>query len=246
MKPAYIIIGVQRSGTTTLHNAICQHPDLPAPRWPLYEAHFFDYTHRWNRGREWYEQDLDGAGDKTPTLLDHPLAPARVASLYPDVPIIAVLRNPVERAFSHWQKATTKGFEQLSFREALEAEAERAARLNGNFSWYDDYYLSHFHLTAYLRRGRYADHLPLWLDRFPNLMLFRAEDVWRDLQSAVEAVWAELGLPTTHKVQVVRYQRLGDEQFPPDTRRWLEQYYVPHNERLAALLGDDRWLWRDA
>lgn len=107
--PNFIIIGAQKSGTTWLFKTLANHPDVFMPR---REMNFFEHPDRMAKGFDWYEKHFDSAthesaiGEKTPTYLCvneiAPFEPHRHIHEYaPDVKLIAVLRNPVERALSH-------------------------------------------------------------------------------------------------------------------------------------------------
>jgi hypothetical protein len=112
--PNFIIIGSARSGTTSLYNYLVQHPGIaPALR---KEVHFFDYNYQ--RGCSWYQGQFPThpymhymqtihrqamiTGEASPYYLFHPYVPQRVAQLLPEIKLIALLRNPIERAFSHY------------------------------------------------------------------------------------------------------------------------------------------------
>jgi hypothetical protein len=98
----------------------------------------------------------------SPTYLHAPKAPSRIAAMFPDVRLIVLLRNPVERAFSHYWKARNVDYEELeTFEDALEAEPERLSACRS-----DDFENSARHLYSYIDRGRYANHLEPWLDYF--------------------------------------------------------------------------------
>jgi hypothetical protein len=130
--PSVLIIGAQRSGTTSLFNYLVQHPDVLAPLGK--ESHYFDLRYArgvwWYRGRFPYAHRLRRGAltlDASPYYLVHPLVPRRVAELLPGARLIALLRHPVDRAFSHYQHAVGDGRESLSFAEAIARERERLA-----------------------------------------------------------------------------------------------------------------------
>ena len=145
--PSFLVIGAQRAGTTTLFDQLLLHPDLHGPvggrgevTWADKEIHFFD--ERFLLGPTWYRSFFPltlqrrrararggdvVAGEATPYYIFHPLVPERVAVTIPDIRLIAVLRDPVERAYSHYQMMRRSKREELSFEDALEAEADRLA-----------------------------------------------------------------------------------------------------------------------
>src|SRR3954453_12461513 len=110
-------------------------------------------------------------GEASPSYLFHPLAPDRVARLLPDARLIALLRSPVERAFSHYQHEVALGREPLSFEEAIDREDER---MRGELEHMlrDPYYFSHTWWNyTYVARGRYAEQLERWFADFPREQL---------------------------------------------------------------------------
>jgi len=131
--PDFLVIGAQRSGTTTLFYDLCRHPQVAGS--PVKEVHFFD--HHFSRGVGWYRSffpptaaqerarrrggELLG-GEATPNYLFHPAAPERAAETVPHVRLIAILRDPVDRAYSHYRKSVERRVERLSFEAALAAE----------------------------------------------------------------------------------------------------------------------------
>jgi len=106
--PNFIILGTQKAGTRWMLNMLVQHPDIFMPN---HEVHFFDRPDNYAKGPEWYATHFEGAreekaiGEKTPSYLildkkDPPGMPRRIHELVPQAKLIAILRNPVERAIS--------------------------------------------------------------------------------------------------------------------------------------------------
>ncbi|WP_287276577.1 MULTISPECIES: sulfotransferase domain-containing protein [unclassified Okeania] len=136
--PSFIIIGAQKRGTTSLYNYMIEHPQiLPASK---KELHFFNWVSKpGNRkkpeGVDWYLSQFptipDGknliTGEATPDYLVDPHTPQRMFNLVPDVKLIVLLRNPIDRAVSHYHhnRGISKKREPLPFRQAIEKEPER-------------------------------------------------------------------------------------------------------------------------
>lgn len=106
--PNFLIIGTQKAGTRWMLNMLNQHPDVFMPD---YEVHYFDRADNYSKGPDWYATHFEGArgqaaiGEKTPNYLmsdaaDPAALPRKVHELLPDARLIAILRNPVERAIS--------------------------------------------------------------------------------------------------------------------------------------------------
>jgi hypothetical protein len=128
--PNTFIAGVQKCGTTALHHILTQHPDIFIPRAPQ-EIHFFDVDENFRKGIEWYEslfREWNGQriiAQTSPLYLFEPVVPSRIHAAIPDARFIVILRNPVDRAYSHYWHEVKHGAEALSFEAALDKESER-------------------------------------------------------------------------------------------------------------------------
>ena len=180
-------------------------------------------------------------GEATPSYLVHPRAPQRVAALIPDVKLITLLRNPVDRAFSLYQHRVDQGLEQLSFEQAIEAEEERIQGEADRIRNDERYASDRFHLYSYLYGGIYADLLKEWLGFFPRerLLILRSEDLFSSPHDCYQTVLRFLGLPEVWEPHWYDAINAGgyEEPMNPATRRELETYFKPHNEQLSSLLG---------
>ena len=238
--PEFLIVGAQRCGTTSLYGYLAAHPDVAAPL--VKEVQFF--TDNFDRGESWYRAHFPlGAGvafDATPYYLFHPLAAARAKAVVPDANVIALVRNPVDRAYSHYRHSVEQGHESLPFAEALDAEDARvrpeAERLAG-----DPSYRSTAHrVFSYVSRGEYASQLERWLERFGDrVLVVRSEDLYAEPAPVYDDVVRFLGLPPREKPPFVIHGRAtrAADGMAPDIRRRLVAHFRPHNARLAELLG---------
>jgi hypothetical protein len=250
--PDFIIIGAQKCGTTSLYRFLTeQHPGI-APALEK-EIHFFDIA--FGKGLNWYRahfptilykqylkkvrgQDLI-TGEASPYYIFYPHASRRIFETVPQVKLIVLLRNPVERAYSHYHHQVTRGRETLSFEQAIEAEPQR---LSGELEKIlaDENYISfnqaHF---SYLARGIYVDQLQAWTNLFPpeQLLILNSEAFFADPAATYRQVVAFLNVPesvlqSTRKRNVGSYQKMS-----PATRQRLVEYFRPHNQRLYEYLG---------
>src|SRR5688500_3157158 len=168
MLPSFLILGGQRCGTTSLYRYLAEHPDVHPGL--VKEIQFF--TVNYARGVDWYRSQFppESAGgqtfDASPYYLFHPAAPDRAAGLLPEAKLIALLRNPVDRAFSHYQHNVGNGVEDLSFEDALEAEEGRLAGEEERLAR-DPAYTSPAHRSySYVARGKYPAQLERWFGRY--------------------------------------------------------------------------------
>jgi len=255
--PDFVVIGGQRCGSTSLHAALERHPAILTAR--IKEAHYFDHHHVW--GERWYRGHfplgLSGTlrqrrygsrplvGESTPYYLMHPLVPARLHSLIPNAKLICVLRDPVSRAYSHYQHEVARGHETLSFEDALAAEPERIAGERERLE-IDPAYRSHayFH-HSYVTRGRYAEQLERWLALFPRtqILIVQSERLWREPGSVMAEVEHFLGIPESEGA--VAFEHHQGRRYPAmagETRRRLTCEFEQSNEELYRLLGE-RYDW---
>jgi len=250
--PDFLVIGAQKCGTTALYAYLRWHPQVSGPAWK--EVSYFDRHYR--RGESWYRGQfpsrpwlwLRGAragrtslvGEASPSYVLHPYAPERVRALVPGARLVVLLRDPVDRAYSHYQHEVSLGREPLTFEEALAREPERLAseldRLGdtGYFSrpWWD---------FTYATRGRYAEQLERWLGVFPReqLLVLSSEQLRRETAEAYGRVLEHIGAPP---FALDDYPPIFEREYAPmapATRAELERSFAPHNDRLFELLGED-------
>ena len=238
--PDFLVVGAQKAGTTALYAYLRWHPDITGPSFK--EVSFFDrhYAH----GERWYRAHLPitrraHVGEASPSYLFHPLAPERVKRMIPDARLVALLRDPVERAFSHYQHEVALGREQLSFEDAIEREDERmegeVERMLGDPAYFSYAWWNY----TYVSRGLYAEQLERWYDVFPReqLLVLPTDELAADTAGTYRRVLDFLGA-RPHDLDA--YPRIFDRDYDdmdPATRTRLRQRFEEPNERLADLLG---------
>jgi hypothetical protein len=249
MLPDFLIIGAQKGGTTYLYNVLRRHPYFQAA--VKKEIHFFD-TPRFGRGVDWYrthfpqQQHRNGqrviTGEASPYYLFYPHAARRVAETIPQAKLIVLLRNPVDRAYSDYQHTLRQGNETLGFGEALELEGERLRGEKEKILADESYRSIKYRRYSYLARGIYVDQLEEWHRHFdPNqLLILKSEDFFARPSVTLELVLEYLGLPERDfELEGKRNEGGYSEPMDSDTRRWLQDFYEPHNKRLYEYLGKD-------
>ena len=187
--PDFIVAGAQRCGTTSLHSYLSQHPGICMTREK--EAHYFCWDLLYDQGLEWYEGHFrhcpEGlvVGETTPDYMYLPGVPERMAKDVPDARLVFILRNPIDRAYSHYWHEVQLGWERLTFEQAVSSEPSRIPR-----SPEERYHFS------YVDRGEYAKHLARFLEHFPeeqvHVMLF--EDMRGELGAALSPLFGFLGV----------------------------------------------------
>ena len=249
--PDYLIVGTQRGGTTTLHHWLAGHPGVLPARLTK-GVHWFDTG--FGRSEAWYRSNFPServrsaaarrlgyepvVGEGSPYYMFHPFAPSRIASVLPDPRLLVVLRDPVERAWSQYHHEVAKGFEDLPFEAALEAEGRR---LQGEAARLEDpraTSASHQH-HSYEARGRYADQLEeLWrqVGRDRVLVLF-SDDLSADPVGTMTTVHRFLGLPPVVPDTEKRWNLRSKPAMPEAARSRLVEAFREPDARLAELLG---------
>jgi sulfotransferase family protein len=175
-KVGFLVIGAQKSGTSALDEYLRHHPELCLPSQK--EVHFFDADELFATAAVDYARYHANfkpqpqhrlMGEVTPSYLYWPTGAERIAAYNPAMKLIALLRNPVTRAFSQWNMARQKGREPLPFLEALQAEPERARTLPPHLA----------KRFAYVNRSFYARQLERLWRYFPReqTLLFKSEEL---------------------------------------------------------------------
>ena len=242
--PDFVIIGAQRGGTTSLYAYLSAHPQVePAA---TKELHFT--TDRYQRGLDWYLGQFPAelppetiTGEATPYALFHPLAPRRLREVAPAARLVALLRNPVDRAYSHYLLERSRGDETLDFASALDAERERLAGQEARLA-IDPTYVSPAHKHAsYVSRGDYAPQLESWFSVFPReqILVIRSEDLYERSAETFAQVARFLGISPHVPIPFTQHNRMSGPPLDPAIRRRLSQHFAPRNARLAGLLGWD-------
>lgn len=259
LEPSFMVIGGQRCGTTSIFNDLSAHPDVARP--PVEKGTDY-YTLHYARGREWYRGHFPVAGasrvraglgaprplafEACTYYLYHPFAVERIAHDFPDIKLVVMLRDPVERAFSAFKHELARGYEvETDFRRALELEENRLAgeveRMRDDVS-----YESHAHRhLGYKSRGEFAAQLERVLAHFPRdqVHVMDSEAYFADPAREYTALLDFLDLRPARLPQFAQHNARPSAPMPSDARGLLEEHFAAHDERLAALLGREPY-WR--
>jgi hypothetical protein len=249
--PDFIIIGAMKSGTSSLFTFLSQHPQLIAAS--RKEVHFFDgglkpTKDNYAQGPAWYREHFPlkrdiSAGQKTfeasPLYIFNPLAPRRIAELLPSVKLIAILRNPTDRAISHYFHETRKGRESLPIMSALLAEDERLRPVLQA----QDYKSSTYIHCSFKSRGRYREQLDRYVDLFgpEQMLILGAEKFYADPTSSLQQVCRFVGVDESYTPADLRPRNVGTNRsaVDPEVYEYLDDYFGSHNQALYELVGED-------
>lgn len=244
--PRYFIVGAKRAGTTSLDEYLVDHPlvlrGLVAKGCRYYDVNY-------SRGPAWFRRQLPPAvlvdrwerrlgrrpvvGESSPYYAYHPDAAARIAADVPDARIFFVIRDPVERAWSHHRYETARGFETLDFQAALEREQDRLATGDAAARAF-----AHRHFS-YLGRSTYAPQVERLHRHFApeQVLVVQGEELFTDPAGTMARSFAHLGLPPHRQATYPAYKALGPAAVPPPSAAWLRERLADDRPRLAALVG---------
>lgn len=250
---SFMIVGAQKAGTTALSAFLSAHPNLFLP--PI-EAHYFDAD-----GLDWkepdhtvYEEKFDAArpgqrvGAKTPVYMYWDNSIKRIQAYNPDIKLIVVLRDPAQRAYSHWKMEVARGCESMPFCDAIRAGRarihiqEEAKHLNKR-------------RFSYVERGFYAPQIERIFKHFArDQLLFMTHDQMKsDLHASLDQLCAFLDVPTfqTHpRNEIIRpkLKQFNPRQVDilppsPDDLAYLNHLYADDITATSALIGLDLTPW---
>ncbi len=253
--PDFLIIGAQRSGTSSLYKWLSRHPNVvPSLR---KEVEYFSIEHL--RGERWYRGHFPLAVrrrvaqlrnrpwqtfEATPDYLFDPRAPQRAASLLPSAKLIVLLREPSSRAVSHYHHNVRLNLEELDLVAALQAESARLAPEWPQLANDPGYRATPFRRYSYVARGRYADQLERWLAHFrrSQILIMRSEDLFADPEMYFAEILDFLGLPAWQPPEFRNYSYTNPlagsyEPPPPAVADFLTEAFDDAGTQLSALLG---------
>jgi len=246
VKPNFIIIGAPKCGTTSLYNYMIQHPWI----YPALEKEVRFFDQRYHKGINWYKANFPtifikllcfvkgiafATGESTPTYIFDPTVPGEIYKHMPNVKLIVLLRNPVDRAFSNYNMEVKNGAENLSFEDAIQQEERRLKERNIDVLKDGTKYTYNELHYAYKERGKYIAQLDQWLKYFDakQILVRKSEELYSDPESLLNDAFAFLGLPA-YKLEKYKifYPGKYTSELTPETREGLDRYYYKYNMEL--------------
>jgi len=249
--PDFIIIGAQKAGTTSLYAYLCQHPQILSPA--SKEIHFFDGDRspgedNFEKGESWYRSHFPRKStlgidkktfEATPFYLFNPLVPKRIFKLIPKVKLIVLLRNPTERALSHYFLEKRNNRESLPVLDALMAEDNRLESVIKK----KEYRNKAFRYHTYKSRGLYKNQIERYLNYFSRkqILIIDSEKLSSDTNNTLKQIFGFLDVDTKFVVNdLTKYNIASNKtQVDPEVYEYLNNYFHPHNEELYKLIGED-------
>lgn len=240
--PDFLIVGAQKAGTTSLYNCLKQHPSvLPARK---KEIHYFSQFY--HKGLPWYLDHFPSrdthqlSGEASPFYLFHPQSARRIAETYPDIRIIILLRDPVERAISHYHQQYRRDHEKLPMLEAFEQEPQRIAKAWEKLLRDEKTSASKLQQCSYLKRGEYLPQLLRYETHFPiqQLHLLESRQFFTEPQTSLSGLFQFLHIDPDFVPKDLWPRKPGHySDTDPAVLDYLRDYYRPHNEALYKHLG---------
>ena len=246
--PQCFVIGVVRSGTTSLYHYLSQHPSIAPAAYD--ELGYFDDNY--HLGVNWYKslfptkftknRIIKKHGkfltyDVTPFYIYNPLVAKRIFESFPKAKIISNLRNPIDRAYSNYNDALEMGDIKIPFDEvvqiAMDEIDKNKSKINNEAYIVDTFY------ENILARGFYADQLKIWFKKFQKnqLLMVQSEDLAQKTDQILTKIFEFLDLPY-FKIKDLTKQ--NKREYPPmkaETRKLLIEFYRPYNEKLYNLIN---------
>ncbi len=254
--PTFFVAGFQKCATTWLHDCLGEHPQVYVPE--RHMLHFFDI--HFESGVDWYREHYRAAsgalaiGDTTASYGRASLAPERIAEYAPHAKLVFALRNPVDRAFSHYWHEKKKGRFDFAFEEVF-----------SNYDLFDSWVVT----------GFYHLHLRRFLEQFSRdqILVLVTEEIAADPEAALKGLYGFLGVDPAFRPRIAhqrsnrahgpaaagrdsagtrirerlaralgplgRASRPSEYELgvPADARRALQAIFAPHNRALEACLG---------
>jgi hypothetical protein len=252
MTPSFVLAGGQRCGTTSLFRALLEHPAILGPVHHK-GINYFDVNYA--RGWEWYQGHFPlrsvaslrtRRADEEPVTFDasgyymyHPDAAARLAIDLPEVKVMVMLRDPVERAFSAYKHEFARGFETETFERALALEDERVEPELARMAKDPGYpSFAHRH-QSYRRRGYYAQQI----ERFTRslgrerVLVVDSEGFFSQPMEEYRRITEFLGLAAHQPARFDQWNARPGSPMSDETRQALTDDFEAHDSALEAVLG---------
>ncbi|MDJ0731259.1 MAG: sulfotransferase domain-containing protein [Crocosphaera sp.] len=239
-KPDFLVIGGMKCGSSSLYQYLLKHPNVYPPL--TKELYYFSTQKFTQKSFAWYRSNFPISkpnymtGEATPDYIFYAKTAQRVANKLPSVKLISILRNPIDRAYSHYHHSVSLGWENNSFEEAIKLEK---SRLSTKSSTINDGTPHPSHKHSYLSRGLYLKQLKEWFCFFPReqILILKAEDLYSQPKTTMNRVFQFLNLPA-NKIDIYKtYNSRNYAPIKPEVRQKLIDYFKPEKEKLYEYLG---------
>ena len=250
--PNFIVIGVGRGGTTSLYHYLNEHPCVIKSAYD--ELGFFDEN--FHLGLNWYRSMFPTkflkkkiakefgkclTYDVTPSYIRKPWVARRIKELFPEIKLIALLRNPVDKAYSHYHSSIKSGVQKPSFEEMVEEDIKTFQKFENTNSMIDDKYFRTYIEKSYLGRGFYAQQLKIWFELFDRkqILILTSEELSTDTNKTMNKIFQFLDLPDYEIPDTTKHNTATYANMKIDTRKKLISFYSKYNQDLFKLLNQE-------
>lgn len=239
----FLVVGVQKSGTTTLDQYLRLHSAIGMPN-KKKELHFFDKPANFSKGIEFYHAFYAGSDDKkvwgecTPIYSYWEGVLENIYQYNPNMKLIMVLRNPIERAFSHWNMEFFHGREALSFYDALKREQSRLSEMPNN----------QHRVYSYVDRGRYISQIKKIWNLFgkKKLHIIKMDELVKSPERVMNSIYDFLDVERqVIKQPICSYAGEYNKKMTKIEREFLFDSFEQEITSLECLLGWDCRSWLD-
>jgi hypothetical protein len=242
--PDFIIIGSQKAASTFLHHYLSLNTNIKPP--PIKETQFFNMNY--DRGLSYYKSifPIYKKGkmtfESTPDYLSHPLAPELCYKLLPNIKIIVTLRNPVERAFSHFNFVKSYGGEpkDMTFEKALSLETDR---INDQLNLMESNRYNSAAIISrygYKRNGEYSIHIKKWLEYYPieSFKFIDFDNIKKNKEEVLIDLCQFIEIPFEKVMSSsIKNKSIYNTKISEKTIKELSEYYNSHNTELYNIIG---------
>ena len=250
--PTVMIVGFHKTATTSIHEYLIQHPNVikPIRKEIGYFSVFF-----W-RGEMWYKSHFPTIFskliknkknenfvvlDSDPNCSYHPHSPNRIYQRLPDIKLIFILRNPIDRAWSDFNQDLNRNWiSKISFEEKIKDDKADLDKMLNSLKYQKiqpDYFKEM--PRAYLSIGKYVNYIKKWFEYFPpeQILFLTTDELKSDLDTSLTKIFKFLNIPNQpipnlEKRNMGKYKKMNLE-----TRKKLIEYYRPFNLELETLLN---------
>lgn len=243
--PNYLIIGAQKTGTSSLFHYLSMHPQIINSNQK--EVHYFDKN--FEKPLSWYKQFFplklitnknNAIGEATPNYLYHPFVAQRIHNTIPEVKLIVILRNPIERVISHYFQAVRKNNEQRHIMLALlEEDADEIYILNELKK--NEFAIPQNVHVLYKSRSRYAEQIERFFNLFPReqILFLSSKELLTMPNETLKKVYNFLQISNDFYLREVALWNVGTnkQEVPNEVISYLTNYFKPFNNDLYNLLG---------
>jgi hypothetical protein len=252
VEPSFLMVGAQRAGTTSLFRALMAHPNVMRPvmhkgvnyfdvnsekDWSWYLGHFPLRVSAQRKAAA--DQETAAVFEASGYYMFHPHAPRRIAEALPSIKIVAMVRDPVERAYSAYKHELARGFETESFEHALELEEQRVAPELKRMIDDPSYQSGTYRHQAYRLRGHYAEQLAAFsaLLGGDRIHVVESERFFTQPEDEFTRLLQFLDLPVVMPPSFDRFNARPGSPLSPELEAELRAHFAPHNAALATFLG---------